>query len=119
MTRPDQVQAFKAELIQLAEEGITLPGELLDRIRAHHGALLAETPDERLSLGMRLASFVGAVALSSAVFAWGLVGIALGLTYELRLPHLAGLISLGMWLSALPGTLQGEGVEKALSRAEA
>lgn len=194
MNRLEQVKAFKAELIQLAEEGITLPGELLDRIRAHHGALLAETPDERLSLGMRLASFVGAVALSSAVFflfyrfwgaiptagqvtllivaplllvgatdalyrwektgyfatlaaltafaafildlsalgeifnlpptphaflAWGLFGIVLGLTYDLRLPHLAGLIALGAWFSSLPGTIRGESVGHALWRAEA
>ena len=194
MTRLDQVRAFKAELIQLAAEGIVLDEGTLDRIRAHHGALLADQPDERLSLGMRLASFVGAVALSSAVFflfyrfwgaiptagqvtiliaaplllvgatdalfrwektgyfatlaaltafaafvldlsalgqifnfppttnaflAWGLFGIGLGLSYDLRLPHLAGLIALGAWLSSLPGTFLGESVGSALSRTEA
>src|SRR5262245_23012954 len=68
MDRASQVQAFKAELIQLAKEGIVLEAGTLDRIRAHHGALLADTPDERLSLGMRVASTVGAIALSAAIF---------------------------------------------------
>src|SRR5262245_10197050 len=68
LNRLAQVMAFKAELIQLAKEGIVLEEATLERIRAHHGALLAGTPDERLSLGMRVASTVGATALSAAIF---------------------------------------------------
>jgi len=186
--------AFKAELLQLAEEGIVLDEGTLDRIRAHHGALLADAPDERLSLGMRLASFVGAVALSAAVFflfyrfwgalavtsqvailvtaplllvavthalhrrektgyfatlaaltavaafvlelgalgtifnlpptphaflAWGLFGILLGRAYDLRLPHFAGMVALGLWVTALPGELRGEPLPDVWGRGEA
>lgn len=194
MTRLDQIMAFKAELMALAEEGITLDPATLDRIRAHHGALLAGTPDERLSIGMRLASFVGAVALSCAVYflfyrfwggltvasqvavliltpillvgvthflhqweksgyfaslaalaafaafilelvtlgiifnlpatphaflAYGLFGLLLGWSYGLRLPHFAGLVGVGLWVTALPGTLLDEVVPDVFGRGEA
>ena len=194
MTRPDQIMAFKAELIALAHEGIVLDEATLARIRAHHGTLLAGVPDERLSLGMRLASFVGAVALSAAVFflfyrfwgaltevsqvgilvagplllvgatdvlhrwersgyfaalaalaafaafvldlgalghifnlpptphaflAWGLFGLLLGWSYELRLPHFAGLVCVGLWITALPGTFWGEELPDLFGRGEA
>jgi uncharacterized membrane protein len=194
MTRLEQVRAFKAELIQLAQEGITLEPALLDRIRAHHGALLADTPDERLSLGMRIASLVGAIALSAAIFflfyrfwggiptagqvtllilvpvllvlltdrlhrweksgyfaalaalaacaafildltaigdiynlppsphaflAWGAFGLLIGIAYDLRLPHLAGLVCLATWLTSLPGVLTGQALPDAWDRPEA
>ena len=194
MDRQARIQAFKAELIALAEEGIVLDEGTLARIRAHHERLLAGAPDERLSLGMRLASFVGAVALSAAVFflfyrfwgaltvprqvlvlvaaplllvgathllhrwersgyfatlaalaafaafvlalgtlgvifnlrptphaflAYGLFGLLLGWTYDLRLPHFAGLVAFGAWLTALPGTLAGEELPDLFGRGEA
>lgn len=194
MTRLTQILAFKAELMTLAEEGIVLDEGTLARIRAHHEALLTDTPDDRLSLGMRLASFVGAVALSAAVFflfyrfwgalavpmqvgilvagpllligvthllhqweksgyfatlaglaafaafvldlgalgtifnlpptphaflAWGLFGLLLGWSYGLRLPHFAGLICAGLWLTALPGTLRAEELPGLFGRGEA
>ena len=193
MTRLDQIMAFKAELMALAEEGVTLDEATLGRIRAHHEALLAGTPDDRLSVGMRLASLVGAVALSCAVFflfyrfwgalsvgqqvaillagplllvgvthwlhrwersgyfatlaalaavaafvlelgtfgqifnlpptphallAYGLFGILLGWSYELRLPHFAGLVAMGLWITALPGTLQHELLPQLFARGE-
>lgn len=193
MNRLDQVLAFKAELMALAEEGVTLDPATLDRIRAHHTQLLAATPDDRLSVGMRLASFVGAVALACAVFflfyrfwgalnatqqvailvtapialvgvthalhrweksgyfaslgalaafaafilelttlgmifnlpptphaflAYGLFGLLLGWSYDLRLPHFAGLVGVGLWITALPGTLQGELIGDVFSRGE-
>jgi len=194
MSRLPQIQAFKAELIALAEEGITLDEATLGRICAHHEALLTGAPDERLSLGMRIASLVGAVALSAAVFflfyrfwgtiptagqvtlliavppllvaathllhgweksgyfatlaaltafaafvldltalgqlfnlpqtihaflAWGAFGLLLGVAYDLRLPHLAGAVCLGLWLAALPTTLRGEAASSALFVPEA
>ena len=81
MSRLTQIMAFKAELMALAEEGITLDEATLARIRTHHEALVTDTPDDRLSLGMRLASFIGAVALSCAVFFlfyrfWGSLTVA-------------------------------------------
>ena len=80
MERSVQVQAFKAEVQALAKEGITLDEGILSRIHAHHEVLLAELPDARLSLGMRLASFVGAIALSAAILFlfyrfWGGLGV--------------------------------------------
>jgi uncharacterized membrane protein len=194
MTRLDQVRAFKAELIQLAEEGIVLDEGTLDRIRAHHGALLADTPDERLSLGMRVASTVGAIALSAAIFflfyrfwggistagqvallvavpvllvlltdrlhhweksgyfaalaalaacaafildltalgdiynlpdsphaflAWGAFALLLGIAYEIRLPHLTGLVCLAIWTMSLPGVMSGQALPDAWDRPEA
>jgi len=68
MSRADQIRTFNAELEALAAEGVELDGATQARIRAHQAQFLAADPDERLSLGMRLASFVGAVALSCAVF---------------------------------------------------
>lgn len=194
MSRLAQIMAFKAELMALAEEGITLDAATLARIRAHHEALLTGTPDERLSIGMRLASFVGAVALSCAVYflfyriwgalgvgqqvailiaaplllvgathwlhrlektgyfaalaglaafaafilelatfgqifnlpntphaflAYGLFGVLLGWSYGLRLPHFAGLVGVGLWLTALPGTLRHELLPQLFGRGEA
>lgn len=194
MSRLAQIQAFKAELIQLAQEGIVLDDALLARIRAHHEELLTGTPDERLSIGMRLASFVGAVALSCAVFflfyriwgalpveqqvailvagplllvgathalhrrektgyfaalaglaafaafilelvtlgqifnlpatphaflAYGLFGILLGWSYGLRLPHFAGLVGVGLWITAVPGVLRHELLPDLFIRGEA
>src|SRR5437868_10714833 len=194
MDRASQIMAFKAELLALADEGIVLDEASLARIRAHHQTLLEGAPDERLSLGMRLASFVGAVALSCAVFflfyrfwgalsvpvqvgilvtgplalvavthqlhrwertgyfatlaalaalaafvldlgalgtifnlpptphaflAWGLFGLLLGWSYGLRLPHFAGLVSLGLWITAYPGWLRAEELPDLFGRGEA
>ncbi len=205
MNRPAQIRAFEAELEALAAEGVApLTESQRAEIATHQAAVLARlsreagvditAAEEQLSLGMRLASFVGAVALSSAVFflfyrfwgtiptggqvtllvaaplllvaathflhrwektgyfatlaaltafaafvldlsalgqifnlpetanaflAWGAFGIVLGLIYELRLPHLAGLIALGLWICSLPGTWRGESVGDALFRPEA
>ncbi|MDP9144884.1 MAG: DUF2157 domain-containing protein [Actinomycetota bacterium] len=194
MDRAAQIQAFKAELLQLAKEGITLEPATLDRIRAHHSALFVDEPDDRLSLAMRLASFVGAVALSAAIFtlfyrfwgqialpvqvgilvagpvllvgvthllkqwersgyfatlaalaafsafvldlsvlgkvynlpptphaflAWGAFGLILGWQYGLRLPHFAGLVALGLWISAIPGHLRSEELPDLWGRGEA
>ncbi|HET7042140.1 MAG TPA: DUF2157 domain-containing protein [Gemmatimonadales bacterium] len=194
MDRPAQIRAFTAELKALGEEGIALDEGTLARIRAHHEGLLVGTPDDRLSLGMRLASFVGAVALSCAVFflfyrfwgdlavpaqvatlvlaplalialthllhrweasayfatlaalaavaafildlgvlgtifnlpptphaflAWGLFGTLLGWSYGLRLPHFAGLVCLGLWLTACPGWFRAEELPDLFGRGEA
>lgn len=76
--RADRVRAFREELAALEREGVFVPDDLLrGRIARHHEALLADlarrydvdtTPDTaRLSLGMRIASLLGAVALIAAV----------------------------------------------------
>lgn len=76
--RIDRIEAFRAELAELAGEGLALPDSVAGRIAAHHDALLrrlasdfdADTsPEQRqLSRGMRAASLLGALALSVAVF---------------------------------------------------
>lgn len=88
--RADQIRAFQAELKALREdEVLTLPEEAQARIRTYHDELLrslssqfdVDTSHEqkRLSWGMRIASFLGALAISAAVFFffyrfWGLLG---------------------------------------------
>lgn len=77
--RADQIRAFNSELAALDAEGIlTLPAEDRERITAHHAGLLADYArvfdidvngaDRQLSIGMRIVSFLGALALSAAVF---------------------------------------------------
>ncbi|QKT02783.1 DUF2157 domain-containing protein [Ectothiorhodospiraceae bacterium 2226] len=90
--RVDRIQAFREELTQLAREGVfELPAGAKARLDKHYAGLLARfaaqfdvdtTSDQkRLSWGMRLASFLGALALSAAVFFffyrfWGGLGTA-------------------------------------------
>lgn len=74
--RIDRIYAFRAEVAALAEEGLALPSA--NDIAAHHDALLRRFAGDydidisqgqkQLSLGMRIASFLGALALSSAVY---------------------------------------------------
>jgi uncharacterized membrane protein len=87
--RADQIRAFREELRRLEEEGVlSLPEDRRESLRAHHDALLSEfarrfdvdtTEGQRqLSWGMRIASFLGALALCAAVFLffyryWGLL----------------------------------------------
>ena len=76
--RADQVRVFQRELDCLRAEGVlTLEPAQEAALRAHHGKLLADLgasfdidPDLRskeLSLGMRIASFLGALALAASV----------------------------------------------------
>ena len=76
--RADRIDAFREELAQLEGElGGVLDGAQRQRITTHHDALLAElarqydvattTSGRQLALGLRLASFLGALALCIAV----------------------------------------------------
>jgi uncharacterized membrane protein len=76
--RTDQVRAFQQELAALEHEGVFAPDPALrQRLTAHHAALLDRlarqfdvdtTPrTAQLSLGMRVAALLGAVALIAAV----------------------------------------------------
>jgi uncharacterized membrane protein len=87
--RADRVQAFREELAQLeAEEVLRLDEGQRRRLEDHHRALLARLAeqfdidvsgaDRQLSWGMRIVSFLGALAVSAAVFFffyrfWGLL----------------------------------------------
>lgn len=77
--RADRIAAFRAELAALESGGIVaLEPELSGRIKAHHDATLAALKaqgeidltrgEARLSTGMRIATVLGAAALSAA---WG------------------------------------------------
>lgn len=77
--RADRIREFNGELTALEAEGVlSLPVETRERIAAHHAGLLAaythsfdidvSGADHQLSMGMRIVSFLGAMALSAAVF---------------------------------------------------
>lgn len=87
--RANQIRGFREELAEVERElGAVLSDEARERLSAHHEALLGRLAlewdvdrtegQQQLSLGMRVASLVGAVALSAAVFLyfyriWGLI----------------------------------------------
>lgn len=77
--RADRIREFNGELTALEAEGVlSLPAETRERIAVHHANLLAayarsfdidvSGADRQLSMGMRIVSFLGALALSAAVF---------------------------------------------------
>ena len=77
--RADDIRVFTGELARLEREGVlALTAAQRDAIAAHHRALLARLAQEydidrdvrakQLSLGMRIASFLGALALAASVF---------------------------------------------------
>ena len=106
--RADRIRAFQAELAQLDTElGGVLDAAQQARIAAHHEGLLADLAsqydiattesDRQLALGLRFASFLGALALCTAVVLfvdrfWG----ALGSSAQVALLFLATAAALGL-----------------------
>lgn len=106
--RADQIRAFQEELAQLESElGGVLDGPQRARITTHQDALLADfarafdvstsESDRQLALGLRLASFLGALALCIAVVLfverfWG--GLTTGV--QVSLLALATALALGL-----------------------
>ena len=77
--RVDDILVFRRELARLRDEGVVSLGDSEDRnLAEHHERLLAElgaaydidrdARAKQLSLGMRIASFLGALALAASVF---------------------------------------------------
>jgi len=77
--RADQIRVFQSELAQLESEGVfALSTEQRQRMDEHHRHLLGQYAQQfdidrdkrasQLSLGMRIASLFGALALSASVF---------------------------------------------------
>jgi uncharacterized membrane protein len=77
--RADDIRVFRKELDRLEAEGVlTLAEERRAAVRAHHDSLLAgfaqafdidrDVHAKQLSWGMRIASFLGALALAASVF---------------------------------------------------
>lgn len=103
--RADQVRAFRAEVEALAQEGVTALGpEQAAAVAAHHEALLATLgqaydvdvtgAQKQLSWGMRITAFLGASAISAAVFFlfyryWGLLGTGAQVAVLVAAPLLA------------------------------
>lgn len=103
--RTDQIHAFRAELTELEGEGaLVLPTDVRQRLAAHHTELLRRLAAEydvdtskeqkQLSWGMRIASFLGALALAAAVFFffyrfWGALGTAVQVGILIAAPLLA------------------------------
>jgi uncharacterized membrane protein len=91
--RADQIRAFEAELKRLQDDGVlSLTEEQQRAVTTHHATLLAQYAQtfdidrdveaKQLSLGMRIASFLGALALAASVFFlfyqfWGLFSTAM------------------------------------------
>jgi hypothetical protein len=89
-SRVNDIHAFTRELQRLREEGaLSLDADQRAGLEAHHLRLLddyraqfdidRDSQDSRLSLGMRMASFLGALALAASLFFlfyqfWGLFG---------------------------------------------
>ena len=94
--RAEEIRAFAAELKRLESGGVVaLTDEQHGCIRVHHEAILGElarqfdidrdTRSKQLSLGMRIASLLGAIAFAASVFFlfyqfWGVLGTALQVT---------------------------------------
>jgi hypothetical protein len=91
--RADRIAAFRAELAALESEGaLALPEEQRARVLAHQDGLLLDLAArfdvdvsegrKKLSLGMRVASFLGALAFAASAFLffrriWGLLSTPL------------------------------------------
>jgi len=103
--RADRIAAFREELAQLqAEEVLSLDEAQQQAVATHHAAVLEDLArqydidltggQKQLSLGMRIVSFLGAVALSAAVFLffyrfWGNLSQWLQVTILVVAPLLA------------------------------
>lgn len=103
--RVDRIHAFQAELDQLQRDGLlALSPEQQQHVAAHHSQLLHELGQQfdvdttagqkQMSLGMRIVSFLGALALAASVFLffyriWGLISTPIQLLVLICGPVLA------------------------------
>ncbi len=87
--RADQIHAFNNELVMLAQDGVLqLDATQQQAVKAHHKQIIADLSqqfdidtdlsDKQLTLGMRIASFLGALAFCASLFFlfyqyWGLL----------------------------------------------
>jgi uncharacterized membrane protein len=116
--RADEIRTFRRELERVQREGVL---ELLDAQRAalsaHHDGLLAQlsqaydidrdTRAKNLSWGMRIASFLGAIALAASVFFtflqfWGLIPQTVQVVVLIFMP--LAMLVVTMWIQGLDAT---------------
>lgn len=104
--RADQIRAFQREMDELVRNNVvTLTDEQHRVIHDHHEALLGQLSqtfdidrsqrEKQLSLGMRIASFLGALAFAASVFFlfyqfWGRFSTATQVTLLILAPLLTG-----------------------------
>jgi len=103
--RVDRIQAFQKELEQLESSGVVrLPYETRRTIQSYHAHLLAKFKEQfdtdstdvekKLSLGMRILTFLGGLALCASVFfffyqIWGLIPESVQIVTVISVPILA------------------------------
>jgi len=103
--RADRIQEFREEIRQLeTEQVLVLTGAQQERVRQYHDSLLAgfakdfdvdtSSAQKQLSVGMRIISFLGGVAISAAVFFffyrfWGFFSTTLQVIILVAAPLLA------------------------------
>lgn len=103
--RSNRIKAFREELHQLQQElALDLPTAQYQAIQAHHEALLREferqfdvdttSHQQQMSLGMRIVSFLGALALAAGVVFlfyrfWGLLSVSQQVFVLISTPILA------------------------------
>jgi uncharacterized membrane protein len=114
--RADDIRVFRAELARLDEAGVLrLAADQRAVVDAHHEALLAgftrdfdidrDSRARQLSLGMRIASFLGALALAASVYflfyqSWGYLGTASQVAILIAAPLVA--LVLAAWVATRP-----------------
>ena len=120
---------FWGGLTVAAQVGILTVGPILLLLTTHllHGwektgyfatlAALAACAAFVLDLSA-LGSIYNLAPTPHAFLAWGVFALLVGWDYGLRLPHFFGLVCVGLWLTALPGTLHGEELPDLFSRGE-
>jgi uncharacterized membrane protein len=102
--RVDRIYAFREELTRLETDGLlTLDSDDAQKVEGYHNGLLAEYSesfdvdvtgaDRQLSWGMRIVSFLGALAISAAIFFffyrfWGDLSTSLQVTILVLAPLL-------------------------------
>jgi MFS family permease len=107
--RADRIRAFREELRALESEGVlVLPQDQKERVERHHAETLRtfalsfdiDTTEEQkqMSWGMRIASFLGALALCASVYLffyrfWGLLGTGTQVALVVGAPVLAALLT--------------------------
>lgn len=103
--RVDQIRAFRDELAQLERDAVlVLSDDQRQRLRSHHDRLIQDfarqfdvdtsVSQKQLSWGMRVASFLGALALAASVFfffyrIWGVISTPLQVLILVSAPILA------------------------------
>jgi uncharacterized membrane protein len=102
--RADRIHAFQEELAHLQHEGLlVLSADQQQQLNAHHAQLLQALAQDfdvdttagqkQMSLGMRVVSFLGALALAASVFfffyrIWGLISTPVQLLVLVSVPLL-------------------------------